>query len=112
MELTPEEVTVALAAELEKMEPVGQGNPKPMFIIRDISIVQTRFMGADSTHARFTAVSETGGRCECVLFKRAQELKDILFAGEPAELIGTVERQTWNGRERVQFIVEEMMLCK
>lgn len=112
MELTPEEVTVALAAELEKMEPVGQGNPKPMFIIRDISIAQTRFMGADSTHARFTAVSETGGRCECVLFKRAQELKDILLAGEPVELIGTVERQTWNGRERVQFIVEEMMLCK
>ncbi len=112
MELLPDEITVLLAAELEKMEPVGQGNPKPVFVIKDAVITQPRFMGADSTHARFTAVSETGGRCECVLFKRAQELKDMLLGGQSVDLIGTVERQKWNGRERVQFIVEEMISCK
>ncbi len=111
MELQPDEITVSLAAELEKMEPVGQGNPKPVFVIRDIVISQPRFMGADSTHVRFSAISEIGGRCECVLFKRAQELKELLLGGQPVELIGSVERQSWNGRERVQFIVEEIISC-
>ena len=112
MELIPEEVSVALAAELERIEPVGQGNPKPVFIIRDVTVSQPRFMGADRTHVRFTAVSGEDGKCECVLFKRAQELKEMLLSGQPVQLTGSVERQSWNGRERAQFIVEEMMVCK
>lgn len=112
MELMPEEITIELAEELEKMEPVGQGNPKPVFIIKDIIVSQPKFMGADGTHARFKALSKTEGGCECVLFKRAQELKELLLSKRPVELIGIVERQSWNGRERVQFIVEEMLSCK
>lgn len=112
MELKPEEVTISLAMELEKMEPVGQGNPRPTFILKNSYISQPRFMGADSTHVRFTAMSESGGRCECVLFKRAQELKELILNGYPVGLIGTVERQSWNGREKVQFIVEEMISCR
>lgn len=112
MELKPEEVTISLAMELEKMEPVGQGNPRPTFILKNSYISQPRFMGADSKHVRFTAMSESGGRCECVLFKRAQELKELILNGYPVGLIGTVERQSWNGREKVQFIVEEMISCR
>ena len=111
MELYPEEITVSLAKELEKIEPVGQGNPKPVFIIKNVVIAQPKFMGSDNTHVRFTAASGEGGRCECVLFKRAQELKDVLLGSRPVDLIGTVERQSWNGRERVQFIVEELVEC-
>ena len=111
MELYPEEITVSLAKELEKIEPVGQGNPKPVFIIKNAVIAQPKFMGSDNTHVRFTADSGEGGRCECVLFKRAQELKDVLLGSRPVDLIGTVERQSWNGRERVQFIVEELVEC-
>ena len=112
LELMPGEVTVSLASELEKMEPVGQGNPKPAFIIKDVLISQLKFMGSDSTHARFTAVSTDGGRCECVLFKKAQESKNILLGNQTVDITGTVERQSWNGRERVQFIVEELISCR
>lgn len=112
MELSPEEITVELAGMLDNMEPVGQGNPRPKFMISSTYIMHTRFMGADRTHARFMAVSDDGNKAECVLFKKAQEAKDILTGDDPVDLIGTIEKQTWNGRERVQFIVEEIILCR
>ena len=112
MELDPGEITVELAAELMKMEPVGQGNPRPSFVLRNIRPMQVRFMGSDSTHARFNAESEGGNRAECVLFQKAQEKRELLFGEGPVDIIGTVELQKWNGRERVQFIVEEIRKCR
>ena len=112
MELDPGEITVELAAELMKMEPVGQGNPRPSFVLRNIRPMQVGFMGSDSTHARFNAESEGGNRAECVLFQKAQEKRELLFGEGPVDIIGTVELQKWNGRERVQFIVEEIRKCR
>lgn len=112
MELSPEEITIELARELMKMEPVGQGNPKPVFLLRNIKPAQVRFMGSDSTHARFNAVSEDGKRAECVLFQKAQEKRELLCGGDLVDIIGIIELQKWYGRERVQFIVEEIIKCK
>ena len=112
MELEPGEVSVDLAAELQKIDPIGQGNPKPVFIMRNVDISQVKFMGADSTHVRFMVSSGTVEKAECVLFQKAQEKREIICGGEPVDVIGTLELQTWNGREKVQFIVEEIMTCR
>ena len=112
MELSPEEITIELAREMMKMEPVGQGNPKPVFLLRNIKPAQVRFMGSDSTHAKFNAESENGKRAECVLFQKAQEKRELLCGGDLVDIIGIIELQKWNGRERVQFIVEEIIKCK
>lgn len=111
MELEPGEVSVELAAELQKLEPIGQGNPKPVFIMKNVDISQVRFMGADSTHVRFMVSSGTMDKAECVLFQKAQDKREIICGGEPVDVTGTLELQTWNGREKVQFIVEEIMTC-
>ena len=74
-------------------------------------------MGADMTHARFSAcapASETGGQpgrytyAECVLFRKAQEMKPLLEGRDPVEITGSINLQTWKGQERVQFIVEDI----
>ena len=109
MELSPAEITVELAAKLDKLEPFGEGNPRPLFMIKDVILKNLRFMGAEGAHAGFSAVSGDGKRADCVLFRKALELKDILTSANRVSLVGTVERQTWRGRERVQFIVEEII---
>ncbi|MDO4745551.1 MAG: single-stranded-DNA-specific exonuclease RecJ [Bacillota bacterium] len=108
MELRPEEISIELAKELKKLEPIGQGNPKPVFKLKAVELGGLRFMGAEKTHAGFTA-STPEGRVDCVLFKKAQEVKGLLTSAEPVDLVGTVELQSWRGRDRVQFIVEEIM---
>lgn len=109
MELAPEEVTVCLAEIMEKLEPCGQGNAKPVFLLKNVRIVNMVFMGDDSSHARFTALSAEGKGAECVLFRKAQEKKDVLSGRDCVDIMGSLSVQTWRGTKKVQFIVEEII---
>ena len=97
-----------LAKELKKLEPFGEANPKPRFMMRNAVMKNVNFMGKDETHARFY-VNQNNHYVNCVFFRRAQEYKNILLSGEPHDLIGSLSHQIWNGQERVQFIVEEIL---
>lgn len=108
LELYAEEVSVSLVKELELMEPFGQGNSKPLFYIKNIVPADVRFMGSDETHVKFTAPADGNSGFECVFFKRAQEKKELICSGKPISIIGSLELNIWRGRERIQFIVEEM----
>ncbi|MCR5035469.1 MAG: single-stranded-DNA-specific exonuclease RecJ [Clostridia bacterium] len=114
-EVSPEDVTVELARELMKMAPFGEGNPDPVLIMKGVEIRNVSFMGAENTHARFSACAsqteESTGRyatAGCVLFRRAQDLKPLLEGGGRVDITGTVSHQVWRGQERVQFIVDEI----
>ncbi|MBQ6401674.1 MAG: single-stranded-DNA-specific exonuclease RecJ [Firmicutes bacterium] len=105
--LEPAEITVDLAQALCAMEPFGEGNPAPRIALKNVQIAQVRFMGAQQTHVRFMAV-RGGAAAPCVFFRRAQDYADLLNSGGPADLVGTVSGQVWNGRTRVQFMVEDI----
>lgn len=111
MSISPKDITLSLAKELNRLEPFGQGNPKPIFKINNIIISEIRFMGEKQTHVGFQAVSGEGYRTSCVFFQKAQEKKNLIIGGEPVDLIGTISAKKWRGRESVQFIVEEIIKC-
>jgi len=85
--------------------------------MRGVRIRGVTYMGAELTHARFNACVplHEGGRpagryssAECVLFRKAQEMKPLLEGEETVELTGTINLQVWKGQERVQFVVEDI----
>ena len=78
-EIDPGEATLELAEKTELMEPFGEGNPRPVFLMNGVRLRDIRLMGEDRTHARFTAVSESRGMVSCVLFNRAQEKKNVIW---------------------------------
>ena len=108
LEILPGDVTVALADELARMEPFGEGNPKPRFLLPDVFVSRPYYMGESGTHVRFQAVRD-GQSASCVFFRRAQEYRQKIEGSEPVSLIGTISAQVWNGRKRVQLIVEEIL---
>ena len=109
MTISPEDVTLQLSKMLDKMQPFGQNNPKPVFRICGVIPSQVRFMGDNKIHAGFTAVSENGKRVDCIIFQKAQEKKKLLTDNVPVDIIGTISEKTWMGNTRVQFVVEEIM---
>ena len=109
MELEPSEVSIALADALEQMEPFGEGNRSPAFLLRRMFLSRPFFMGAEKTHVRFDA-GRDGVQVPCVFFRRAQEYREALESGACADLIGSVRTNIWNGTKRLQFIVEEIQL--
>ena len=108
MELTAEEMTIELAEQLELLAPFGNGNPKPLCMLRDIAIEDVRFMGSENQHVRFTARSRHGRGIQCVLFSHAAEYGKMFYARRLFDIIGHLECQIWQGTKRLQFMVEKI----
>lgn len=70
--------TLALAKELEKLEPFGTGNAKPLFAERDLTLVNGQLMGHKGNAARYTVKSVDGTTHQVVLFGDLQPFHDFL----------------------------------
>lgn len=114
MELAAGEIDIDLAMELMKLEPTGQGNERPVFLIRQAVPQSVRFMGEGGIHLKFMLhpFGKNGAGVECVFFRRAQEIKDIVCSGDPVDLLGSVQLQEWNGRTKAGFVIKEILACK
>ncbi|MDD6310443.1 MAG: single-stranded-DNA-specific exonuclease RecJ [Firmicutes bacterium] len=111
MVLSPDDVNVDLVMALKKLEPFGEGNPAPVFCIKDAVIKQTSFMGDKQNHARFV-IYANGEYADGVLFGKAQDYHDLLFNNSSVNVIGSLMHQVWRGRHQVKFRVEEIELCR
>lgn len=91
---------------LEKMEPYGYGNRKPVFWISGAVVVESRKIG-DGSHLKLLVKGNSGDALECVFFgggERAREAE----VGSTLELMGNLEVNVWNGSESLQFRVIDM----
>jgi len=52
-ELLGQEINWELMDEIEKLEPAGEGNSKPLFLIKDLEIVEARKVGNGGGHLKF-----------------------------------------------------------
>ncbi len=111
------DLSLALAAEMEKLAPFGRDNPEPLLSLSPVWIGDVRYMGEQGQHVRFAAWDaggqgpsdgrwQAGGRIACVLFNEAARYEQALQAGGPLTVIGSLQRQTWQGQERLQFLVK------
>ena len=48
--ISPSDVTLELARWVEKMEPFGEGNPEPVFGMRDVELADIKPLGTDGKH--------------------------------------------------------------
>ena len=108
MDIEADDVTQELADALELLSPFGNGNPKPIFRIKDVRLRDVRHMGVDGKHARFT-VHEGNRYINCVLFNKAEEYSGMLTDGKKHDIAGSLETQYWQGQKRLQLIVENMI---
>ncbi|MDR1134650.1 MAG: single-stranded-DNA-specific exonuclease RecJ [Clostridiales Family XIII bacterium] len=102
----PSDLTVDFVKDMKQIGPFGNGNPAPMFALEGVFADRVYFMGDQCQHVRFSAEG-----LQCVLFRYADDYKDIITAGEPITIYGSPSIDNWNGREKVQLIVESVELA-
>ncbi|MEI6447988.1 MAG: single-stranded-DNA-specific exonuclease RecJ [Actinomycetes bacterium] len=100
--VAPGELTLALAEELGRLEPTGEGNPSPILSLIGVSCERPRRMG-DGRHARFVITSGNSSS-NAVAFDSRDRIS--VGWGEPAEIVGRLELNRWNGNEEPRFTVE------
>jgi len=108
LEFTGKEIDTALVKELEKLAPFGNSNEKPVFQINHVKINNILFMGADNNHLRFNSFCKDGTELPCVLFNDAGKYPLNKLKNEKVSILGYPNINSWNGTEKIQFVVSEI----
>jgi single-stranded-DNA-specific exonuclease len=105
--LQPVAATAEFALTLSRIAPFGSGNAEPRFVLPAARIVRADVVGAD--HVRCIVSGEGGGSLKAIAFRSLEEPlgQALLARGAPLHLAGHVRVDRWQGRENVQFIIED-----
>jgi single-stranded-DNA-specific exonuclease len=107
-ELPPESLTMPLADELKRLEPYGAGNPRPVFVTRNLHLLsEPRVM--KERHLKLRVAGTDGRPLEAVWWDGVEKLDGrTLSIDTRIELAYTVEPNTWQGVTRLQLVVQDL----
>ncbi len=101
------ELGLALAEELEALEPCGMGNPGPRLLVPGARFGDVRAMG-EGRHARFT-VSSGGARARAVAFGCDGRVADD--PAQPLDATFRLERNAYNGAVEPRLVLRQAQPC-
>lgn len=97
--------------ELERYAPFGEGNPMPVFLVKDITLSPRygkhyKAMGADSSHLKLH-----GNGFDIIMFGKAQQ---YLQMGQPrkVDVVGTISEKQFSYSKAVQLQAEDYRRSK
>jgi len=97
----------AFIDKLSSLAPFGTGNPEPRFALADCKIIRADVV--KERHVRVIA-SQGAARITGIAFRAMENgLGPALLAqvGQNAHLAGHLRRDTWQGRNRVQILIDD-----
>jgi len=98
--LDEKDLTLSAVQSLQKLEPFGEGNPEPRFLIHNQELSQARCVGADGEHLQCTI-----GKVKSVGFRLGHLESEL---PERADVVVRVGIDTWGKREQVQLFIEDL----
>ncbi len=115
-------VSWPLVEELERLEPFGNGNPRPLFAQKDLEFLSARVLGKNRNAVRFTVLDDKGKRWEMMAFgdpdsmdaylaeRFGQAAVDGLYRGRGEGIRLSVAYypsvNTWQGNAKLQLIMK------
>jgi single-stranded-DNA-specific exonuclease len=93
---------------LDRAGPYGQGHPEPRFAFAAHRLSRVRLL--NDKHVRCTLTAADGSRLEACAFRvGGTPLADLLMNAEglPLHVAGHLRRDTWNGRDGIELLIED-----
>jgi single-stranded-DNA-specific exonuclease len=106
--LSAETLSLDLLRDLSAFEPFGAGNPKPVFVTKDLVLDGEPFV-MKGKHLKLKLRSSSGKRFEAVWWDGVERLNGrTLKPNSSIELAYIPEANTWQGNTRLQLVVEDL----
>jgi single-stranded-DNA-specific exonuclease len=103
-ELPTGEITFELVGELNALEPYGAGNPRPVFLARNLCIVsEPRLIG--QRHLKFAVAGPKGRPLETIWWNAAENIATVKNG---IDMAYTVETSNWTGETFLQLSVADV----
>jgi single-stranded-DNA-specific exonuclease len=111
LELKPESVTFSLARELDALEPFGAGNPRPVFVTRNLRCLSPLSVIKEQ-HLKFRVTGPQNRVLEAVWWNSLETAGQTPDLDGSIELAYTLETSAWNGDYRMQLNVLDLRCRK
>ena len=82
------------------MEPCGNGNPSPILAIKNVAIVNIRYMGAEGQHMKIEVVDKNSKKLQMLAFNTDKDWK--CEVGDEISLLFEPTINEWNGLRSVE----------
>jgi single-stranded-DNA-specific exonuclease len=105
------DLTWELWDELEKFEPFGEGNPRPIFASYSLLIEQVRSLGADGKHLRLLVTQEGALDVHKLIGFSFGEWVTRLVVGDTIDILFELEINEWQGRRELQLRIIDLRKC-
>lgn len=116
-------ISISLVEELKRLEPFGNGNPKPLFAVRDVSVRSLRAIGREGQFLKFllrAGPSEIDGIYFGDVKAFATEVEEVYGQGSWEEFCDGFRRDLvirmvyepqinfYHGRKSLQLVIREI----
>jgi single-stranded-DNA-specific exonuclease len=96
--------------ELEHLEPHGNGNPEPVFLLDGIEVVgEPKVLGAESRHLAFH-VRDRGAVRRAIAFGKGELYARLARPGARVSLLLEPQVSSWQGRSDIELNVRELRI--
>jgi len=102
VELKMSDLNWELWDELEKFEPFAEANPLPLFLIKNIKIINSDIIGKNNNTLKFL-LSQNGQSYKAIAFGKVEEWADKIKAGDVIDAVLEFGINEWNGKRELQY---------
>jgi len=115
-EITLDEVDKVLFGEINRLAPFGVGNPKPIFLFRNLQPVSVRKFGKGNDHIEIVFKKKFGEKVSAIAFFGVKEKwankileDDYNKTAGKIDLIASIEKSMFRGRPEIRLRVVDVV---
>jgi len=101
-----------LIEELELLEPVGQGNEKPLFAQKGLYIRSVRVLGKNRNVVKFSLATDQGTPMDAMLFADGDSFLEELGDSRVLDVIYYPAVNEYNGNKNLQIVIRNYKIPK
>lgn len=105
-----EYISENLVNELKVLEPFGQGNEKPQFAQKNLSIRSSRVLGKNRNAVKLALVTENGLAMDGMLFTEGDRFMEELEGNRRIDVIYYPDINEYNGNRTLQIVIRDYKL--
>jgi single-stranded-DNA-specific exonuclease len=105
--LTNEDLTIDNVESLDALEPFGQGNEAPKFILKDVLFDDIRQLSSGK-HLRLDK-HLSGCDLACLYFSQGERYEELKRKG-PITCVGSLSINEYRGKKSINFIIDDILM--
>lgn len=108
MELPMRDVSMSLIDDLSVLEPTGNANEAPVFMTRNVDVLDARTVGANDAHLKLQIQAEGQPPFSCIGFRLGHWIHDM---PDCLDIAYNVEVNEWQGRRNLQLNLKDIRVA-